>query len=197
MKIKKKSNLRRGFKKEANEYTKEFRQELGLRSHDPLCPWALAEYLAIPILPLTQIRSDIGERNYLYVTQKDPKFFSGVTVFRGSRRIIIHNDTHHPYRQASDIAHELGHGILLHPPSESFDQNGCRNFNRVLEEEANWLGPTLLVSEEAALHIVREGMSEEQASHLYKATKEVVRMRINVTGAKKRVNKQINWRTNY
>ena len=66
MRRKKKSNLRRGFKKEANEYAKEFRQELGLRAHDPLCPWKLAEHLAIPVKPLCHIKDEIGNKNYKY-----------------------------------------------------------------------------------------------------------------------------------
>ena len=190
MKTKKKSNLRWGFKTEANEYAREFRKELGLNLYDPLCPWTLAKHLAIPVISLSQIKADIGEKHYNYVTRQETSIFSGVTIFHGSRRLIIFNDAHLPYRQASNVAHELSHGILGHQPSEVFDQIGCRHFDPVMEEEANWLAPALLISEEAALHIVRERMDEEQASQFYRVSKEVIRMRLNVTGARNRVKTQ-------
>ncbi|MCC5670626.1 hypothetical protein LC653_44390 [Nostoc sp. CHAB 5784] len=49
-----KAKFRRGFKKEASAYAKEFREELGIKPHAPLCPWQLAEHLAIPIVPLSE-----------------------------------------------------------------------------------------------------------------------------------------------
>lgn len=55
------------------------------------------------------------------------------------------------------------------------------------EEEANWLGPALLISEEAALWIVRNGISKSEASAQYDVTEEVIQMRINLTAAIKRV----------
>ena len=194
MKTKKNDNLRRGFKTEANKYAREFRQELGLKLHDPLCPWTLAEHLAIPVIPLNQIKARIGEKHYNYVTQQETSIFSAVTIFHNRHRLIIFNDAHHQYRQASNVAHELSHGILGHQPSEVFNKNGCRHFDSVMEEEANWLSFALLISEEAALYIVREGMDEERASQLYKVSKEVVRMRLNVTGARNRVKKQRSWK---
>lgn len=101
--------------------------------------------------------------------------------------MIVHNDVHHRYRQASNISHELNHAILLHPPTEPFSEHGCRNFNKEIEEEANWLGPALLISEEAALHIVKTEMSIDEASKFYSVSTKVISMRINVTGARKRI----------
>jgi Zn-dependent peptidase ImmA (M78 family) len=178
--------LRRGFKTEANNYSREFRAEMGLKPHDPLCPWKLAELLEIPVLPLSEFRGEYpAETDYL--TTVDQSCFSAVTVFHGHRRLIVYNDSHHPKRQASNISHELSHGILQHPPTEPFSDHGCRNFNKKIEDEANWLGPALLISEEAALHIVKLGMSMDEASDFYSATKDVIIMRLNVTGAKSRV----------
>jgi len=55
-----------------------------------------------------------------------------------------------------------------------------------MEDEANWLGPALLISDEAALLIVKRQYSLEQASDLYQASVEVVRFRLNVCGAFRR-----------
>ena len=41
--------LRRGFRKEAEEYAAEYRKELNLAEHDPLDPFDLAEHLLIPV----------------------------------------------------------------------------------------------------------------------------------------------------
>lgn len=178
--------LRRGFKKDANAYAREFREELGLKPHAPLCPRRLATHLAIPVLALSKFQNTIPKAVHC-LTIKDTKSFSAVTVFDGRRRLIVHNDAHLPLRQASNISHELSHAILQHPPTEPFNEYGCRNFNPDYEEEANWLGPALLISEEAALHIVRTGMTIAEAVEYYQASKEVINMRLNVTGSRKRI----------
>jgi len=182
----KRKQFRRGFKTEVNGYAREFRADLGLSPHDSLCPWSLAEHLAIPVDPLSSYTSEIPEAVQYYASN-DSKSFSAITICDGYRRRIIHNDSHNRRRQASNIAHELSHGILGHMPMPVLDSNGCRHFNREQEDEANWLGPALLISEEAALHIAKLGMSIDDASDLYGATKDVITMRLNVTGAKKRV----------
>lgn len=178
--------LRRGFKTEANQYAREFRQELGLEPHAPLCPWNLAEYLAIDVLKLSAFREHVPHAVH-QLMHVDRESFSAGTVFCGLKRLIVFNDSHLRGRQASDIIHELSHAILGHPPSVPFNDYGCRNFNKEIEEEANWLGPALLVSEESALHIVRQRMSETLAAQHYGCTTSVIRFRLNITGASKRI----------
>jgi hypothetical protein len=180
---------RRGFKAEANAYAREFRAELGLEPHDPLCPWALAGHLGIPVLPLSAFAADApGAVGHL--TGPGRAVLSAVTVLRGRRRLIVHNDAHHPRRQAANIAHELAHGILGHPPAPPLDERGCRHFDRTLEAEADWLGPALLVSEEAALHVVESGISVGEAAGVYKVSVALLEMRIGVTGARRRVERR-------
>lgn len=180
-------SLRRGFKKEANDYARDFRTELRARAHDPLCPWQLAAHLEIPVVSLSELQNEVPTHYIHYLKERDRKCFSAVTVFCGRCRMIAHNDAHTRHRQASNISHELSHAILLHPPTEPFSEHGCRNFNKEIEEEANWLGPALLISDEAALHIVKNEMSIDEASKFYNVSREVISMRINVTGARKRI----------
>lgn len=178
--------LRWGFKKEANEHARDLRSELGINFHEPLSPWELAKYLEIPVLPL----SEFGDENPIevrYLKVKNQNCFSAITVFDGSRRLIVHNDAHHLYRQAANISHELSHAILLHPPTAPFNEIGCRNFNKEIEEEANWLGPALLISEEAAFHIVKKQMSENEAAEYYCASKKVIKMRVGATNVYERI----------
>jgi Zn-dependent peptidase ImmA (M78 family) len=189
-----KKTYRRGFKTETNDYAREFREELNFKSHDPLCPWALAKYLEIPVEPLSNYKSEIPEA-VIHYTEKESDSFSAITVCDQYRRLIIHNDSHHLHRQAANIAHELGHGILGHMPMPVLDEYGCRYFDREQEDEANWLGPALLISQEAAIHIVKTGMTIEDASVIYGASKQVVKMRINVSGAQKIVSRSSSVKT--
>lgn len=177
--------LRRGFKTEANQYAREFREELELAHHAPLCPWKLAEHLAIPVFRLTTLRRDAPEE-VAFLLNDGKEFFSAVTIFHGLRRSILHNDKNAPTRQASDISHEIAHAVLGHPPTAPFNEVGCRNINREIEDEAAWLGAALLISEEAAISIVRSQMTMHDASRTYGASPALLKMRINVTGARRR-----------
>lgn len=175
--------LRHGFKSYANDLARLMRRELRLAPHEPLDPWRLAEHLAIPVIKL----SDLGVREARHFLRIDASAFSAVTVFDGRRRVIVHNDAHDPGRQANDVAHEISHGLLMHEPGPAFGFHGCRNWNSAEEDEANWLGPALLISDEAAIHIVRTGMAFSQAATAYGVSQKLVTMRVNVTGAVVRV----------
>jgi Zn-dependent peptidase ImmA (M78 family) len=175
--------FRRGFKSEANWLARNVREDLGIAAHLPVCPWQLASHLGFPVRALSDFeKSEPVAVTYLR-SLKGQQDFSAITIFDGTLRMIIHNDAHQKKRQAANIAHELAHGLLLHPPMPPLDAEGSRYYDRVIEEEANWLGPALLVSEEAAMHIARMKLPLAKASDVYGASEELVRMRLNVTGA--------------
>ncbi len=177
---------RRGFKSEANEIARDVRDELGLQQLDRLDPNLLARHLAVPILPLSQLRS-LAEEPVEYLLCKEPEAFSAVTVFCGSRRTIVHNDAHSRGRQSSNVTHELAHALLLHDPSPPLDHRGCRIWDPNIEDEAQWLAGALLITEEAALWIVRGGMSGVSAAEHFGVSEKMVIYRTNVTGARRRV----------
>jgi Zn-dependent peptidase ImmA (M78 family) len=175
--------FRRGFKSEANWLSRNVREELGIAPHLPICPWRLASHLDFPVLALSDFEKSEPDAVAYLQSLKGQRDFSAITIFNGPQRMIIHNDTHHTKRQAANIAHELAHGLLLHPPKPAFDAAGSRYYDHGVEEEANWLGPALLISEEAAMHIARMKLPIAKASDVYGASEELVRMRLNVTGA--------------
>ncbi len=177
--------FRRGFKTEANDIAREIREELSLRSTDPLDPRRLAKHLGIPIKPLSAMK-EIPEV-VDYFSRRNTGEFSAVTVFDGIERLIVHNDAHTPGRQASDLAHELAHALLFHEPKPALDASGCRDWDEESEREADWLGAALLVSEEAAIDIAQKGLSLFSAAHSYGVSQKVMQMRLNVTGAYTRV----------
>lgn len=182
-----KVNLRRGFVSEANKWALDLRGELNLAPHDPMCPVRLAEHLGVPIIKLSGL-PDCSERSLLLRKQHD---FSAAVCFDGSAAFILINDGHDPKRQISDIAHELAHVLLRHPPANPFHDNGIREFAPEHEAEAERLGPNLLLSNEAAVRALRLTMSGQYSlsslSDAWMITEQVIQMQINLSGAKHRV----------
>lgn len=176
---------RRGFKAEAAAIATEIRAELGLGRFDPLDPYALADHLAIPILGLSLLAADAQEIGHLLTVE--PEVFSAVTVFAGTRRTIVHNDGHSRARQNSNLCHELSHGLLQHPPTPALDDRGCRIFNQDIEDEATWLAGCLLLTEQAALAIVRGRWTRVDAAEYFRVSEAMIRFRINKTGAALRI----------
>jgi hypothetical protein len=175
----------RGFKAEANRISVIMRRELGLDSHAPLCPWTLADHLSIPVIGLrdfAQGRPAIA-RHVHYLTTAASGVFSAITVFHGSYRFVVHNDSHATTRQRANLAHELAHALLHHPAHPPFCKRGKRVFNQQLEDEAAWLGPALLVSNEAAQWAVRSGLNEAEAALHFGVSRELMRFRLNKSGA--------------
>ncbi len=178
--------LRRGFKSEAHAIAREVRAELGLRSADPLDPRALASHLDVPVFGISLLRGTVPDAVRHFMTV-DSSVFSAVTIFRGSARTIWCNDAHAPGRQTSDIAHELAHALLLHEPGAALTADGARAWDSVAEEEAQWLGAALLISDEAAFAIAASGGDLDAAALRYGVSRSLLDFRLNVTGAALRV----------
>lgn len=180
--------LRRGFKTEASALAKEVRAELDLGPFDRLDPLALAAHLEIPVIPLSKLRSTCeGARYFLDI---DPKPFSAGTIFDGHARVIVHNDAHSPARQNSNLAHELGHGLLLHEPQPALDAIGCRKWDQTIEEEADRLRDELLMTREMAVAVARGRFSEKEARERLQISKDLVTYRLNMTGARKQAERE-------
>jgi Zn-dependent peptidase ImmA (M78 family) len=181
--------LRRGFVAEANRWALDLRSELGVAAHDPLCPWRLAKHLGVPVYRLSEL-PHCDERELL-IERRDGHDFSAAVCFDGGAAFIIINDAHDPKRQASDVAHELAHVLLRHPPSNPFEAGGSRKFSSEHELEAERLGPTLLISDAAALAAYRLIINGRHRlgsiSDAWGISKEVITMRINLSGARRRV----------
>lgn len=181
--------FRRGFKAEANWYSRSFRKDLGLELNEPLCPFTLAEHLALPVKKLSDFKAEAPHAVAFLMAKRGARYFSAVTIFPDDRRVIIHNDAHDLVRQHANLAHEISHAVLQHPPMEPFTEAGMRNVNEDFEDEASWMGPALLVSEEAALSIARRGISLSQAAAEYGVSTQLMRMRLSVTKAQFRVSR--------
>lgn len=180
----------RGFKAEAERLAKSMRQELGFDVYSRLDPYALASHLLVPVLSLRDLvgisATDDALLSAVQVLENDEtSALSAVTVFWGNRRTIVHNAAHSRGRQASNITHELSHGLLLHPPTPAVDHRGCRNWNEDFEDQADYLAGALLVPDKAAWGIVKRRLSFDNAAAEYGCSIEMVRWRVNITGAGK------------
>ena len=106
-----------------------------------------------------------------------------MTVHDGHRRHITYNDYHAHSRQTSSIAHEIAHGLLMHEPAPALDVRGLVVHRSEIEDQATFMGAALLVPEEAALSIVARAVAFTEAASYYGVSLELLRWRINSTGA--------------
>ena len=155
---------------------------MGLPPHPPLDPFALAGFLEIPVYPLSDLQHGAAEA-VRHLMERDPSSFSAVTIFEGYRKTIWHNDGHALVRQRSNVAHEIAHALLFHTPGSDPDPVRARPWDKTAEEEAQWLGGALLVSDEAALALARTGTDTVSGAARYGVSTEMLIYRLNVTGA--------------
>ena len=86
-----------------------------------------------------------------------------------------------------DVTHELSHGILLHEPVPALDKHGCRTWRAEVEDEAEWLAGVLLITEEAAVAVARRNIPSAVAAGRYGVSEQMMRYRLNLPGAYRRV----------
>lgn len=183
--------LRHGFKAEAEWYAQDVRRELSLRAWEPVCPRRMAQQLDHAVTDLSAFEAGHPDDVGILRQCTGPKGFSAVTLHKGPLRLIVLNDGHTAARQAADIAHELAHALLHHKPLPFDNGAGVRVFNATDEEEAKWLGPTLLVPGPAAIAITRRGDTDHDAARTYGVSVELMRLRLNATGARKRARQAV------
>jgi Zn-dependent peptidase ImmA (M78 family) len=182
---KQKQQLERGFKSYAEALAAEVRHEIGLSPFASMDPWKLATLLDIPIVSLSDF-AEVAPSAVRRLAGEHRSQFSAATIFNGSRRMIIHNDSHSIVRQRSNICHELAHGLLNHPPIIAFNEAGCRNFDVDREAEATCLAGALLVSPQAAVRLARSRIPLSEAAAQLEVSNAMMRWRMNVTGAIRR-----------
>lgn len=180
--------MERGLKSECESAATAIRAELGLEPQARLDPRLLAAHFEIEVQPLSALEGGQEVRDAVdHVQVVNPKMFSAMTIFPDwprRRRVIIFNDGNSEARQNSDISHELGHGLRLHEPRHAI-VNGCRDYSKAEEDEASWLAGSLLVPREAAVAVAYAQEPLDTAAMRYGVSLEMMRMRVNATGAKR------------
>lgn len=186
--------MRRGFKAEAERIGADLRMEMRLALNDRLEPKDLAKHLAIPIVGLRGLAIVLSANGFVhYFSIVEPDSFSAITISQGYRRIIVHNDSHHPNRQRSNLAHELSHTILEHEAAPLADDDGQRFWDGEMEREANWLAAALLVPRDAAFTMVRSRKSFAEIAAHFGVSEELCTWRIRQTGILVQLTRATRW----
>jgi len=186
--------FRRGFKTQANSIAVGIRADLGLGPTSPLDPWAVCDHLEVVVLKLSELtgadRRQVG-RHFLHAGRES---FSAVVVPRGIRTAIVYNDSHAPVRQRSSLFHELSHLFLGHLIRPLLATDGTRDRDGTVEDEAAFLGGCLLITNEAAHHILSSGIRATAAA-FYQVSEVMLNYRLGVSGANhvaaRRANKRL------
>ena len=180
--------MERGFKSTAEALAIELRKEMKLAAHAPLCAFALAKYLEVPLLRFSTLIPLALQTNSFNQTMADAleREVHGLTIPWRVGKAVLYNDNRAPARQQSDISHELAHILLGHPLTAMLPGAPTVLRNNELEDEAIHLGGALLMPRTAAIHVLRLGWSATVAAAHYGISEKLFQWRCNITGAKRR-----------
>jgi Zn-dependent peptidase ImmA (M78 family) len=165
-----------------------YRQEQGISKFDPLDAFDLANYLEVPIFSIDDVFPKQNS-NPAYRTLSDTNKFNATWLTNADGdKVIIHNSNHSKYRQQSNIMHELAHIIRKHEVPEEIRRLplplDLHYYNPLHEQEAKYLGGCLQITRPGLQWAIKR-MSEQQMSEYFKASLEMVRYRLNISGVYK------------
>lgn len=170
----------RGFKSDCERIVASVRDELAVGDLEPIDMNALASHLDIPLAALSDHLGPFGQRADAKHIEEIYRKVSAFTYFAGRRRCIVYNDSHSVPRHRSNIAHELAHALLHHPPEAHNDSD---DRTRLHEVEAAWLGGVLMLTREQAFYIATSRLAYDDAAARFGVSREMLTYRLNVTGA--------------
>jgi Zn-dependent peptidase ImmA (M78 family) len=177
--------LRRGFKSQCERRSAEIRKSLGLTPDAPLRGMSLAPLVGATVWNESEVEG-LPSEDLVQLTQTDKNSWSAFTLRIGANHLVVYNSSQSPPRINSVIMHELAHITLGHELHDAhLSESGHlvpSNYNQEQEDEADWLGGTLLLPRPALLKIRRQGMQELQAMQHYQASEEMLKWRIRMTG---------------
>lgn len=174
------TELRYGFRADAERLAIELRGELGLDRHSRIDPYDLAELYGIPVVGVSDL--DVPDRFPGYFTGEESVSWSATTVFAGSRRLIVLNDGHGDRRLANSLSHELAHLFLEHEPAPVADEDGTRTWDDTMEAEADELGAQILIPDETAKELTIRGYSAEDIADRFGVSCDLASWRMGVSG---------------
>ena len=174
--------LPRGFKARADRIAVGIRHQMDLSDDAPMDLDALAVKLRLPIVPISTF-ADVCPADVAQLFEIDTGAFSASLLQLDNCRIILVNDGHSSGRINSNIAHEIAHALLAHPP-QPFDHIEGRRFDKEIEDEADCLAGHILIPNEAARQIVRSGCDADTACDQYGVSQTMLEYRLNTSGAR-------------
>ncbi len=177
--------LRRGFKSQCERRSVEIRKSLGLAQDDPLPGVDLAHQFGATIWNESDV-ADVPALDLRQLTVVDGQSWSAFTLRIRNRHLVLFNSSQSAPRINSVIMHELAHIALGHElHSASLSEDGHlipSNYSQDQEDEADWLGGTLLLPRPALLRIRRDGLTDTAAMNKFLASEEMLKWRFRMTG---------------
>ncbi len=174
--------MRRGFKTQAEAIAMELRGEMDLGPHDRIDCIALADHLAIEVVPVTELVGNGATADDLNCMVSAEMGFSAVTVYRGTKCKIFYNPFHAATRTSNSVAHEISHVVLEHEPGPVLTAKGNRYWNQTQEDEADWLAGAILVPREGALGWLASGGTMTAGAARFGVSAQLFGWRANHTG---------------
>jgi Zn-dependent peptidase ImmA (M78 family) len=159
-----------------------------LPPHAPLSARELAKHLDVVLWTPSDV-PDIPKAILDQLLERDPDGWSAVTCLANGIARVIYNPTHSLARQNSDIAHELAHIILEHEPGKIVVSHDAtivmRSFDPKQEEEANWLGWSLLLPRTALAHATKARLGTSEIARKWVVSEQLVEYRTRMTGIRR------------
>lgn len=177
--------LRRGFKSQCERRSAEIRKSLGLRADDALHSSELAAQMGVTLWNERSVQG-LPDGDLRQLTLVDGESWSAFTLRIGIHHLVLYNSAQSPPRINSVVMHELAHislGHELHSASLTDDGHLVpSNYNQDQEDEADWLGGTLLLPRPALIRIRREALGDLAAMEKFQASSEMLKWRLRMTG---------------
>ena len=176
--------LRRGFKSWCEKTSTNFRLQLSLSNKDPLSPFNLADKMHVNVIPLNEIVG-LSDNSLSILTGHAYSLWSAITISKNNKHFIIYNHKHSFKRQSTDLMHELAHLIIGHDYNKTMFFDGTtilRGYDKIQEDEADWLAGTLLLPREVLLGIIKNNIDHSHVCNLFQVSPKLLSYRLNVTG---------------
>lgn len=182
--------LERGFKARSERTAESYRRELRLEPFAALDPRKLAAHLRVHVLGIENL-TELPKGSLIHLTGEGSSEWSALTLQREDQHLIVVNTQHTPARQNSDISHELSHLICDHKPTRVDVTNDgfalLQNYDDDQEEEADWMGGTILVPRAGLLHMGASAASVPAMMEYFGVSREMVLWRQRMTGVERQI----------
>lgn len=177
--------MQRGFKTRAERMAVEARVLVGLHETAPLPANRLAKALGVVVMGPEKIPG-MPESLATRMLFEFASNWSAVTIPMEGQTLIIHNTTHIPARQESDVMHELAHLLCRHKPAR-IDPPGklpwaSRSYDPEQEEQAACLGGCLQIPRAGLASAILQNLDDLAIAARFGASLKMVRFRRNSSG---------------
>ena len=190
------AEFRRGFKAWSERTALGFRRDLQTEPFGALDPYELARHLDILVWTPHDVArlGDLAKVSLDQLLKHDPSSWSAVTLILPRNKVIILNSAHAPVRQNSDLMHEFAHLILEHKPAR-VDVTADKlmildTYDKVQEEEADWLSGVLLVPRDGLLEMLSHNRRNENAASHFNVSTQMIEWRRRMTGIDRQLSRR-------